>query len=121
MTSEATHALLETPFTVSNDNTQITDSLSLSASYAATARIGVTAGLQYRSSQVADQVGLGGAAVNSDRTDKSYSASLGANWAIARNWSLGCNLNHVKREISGSTPIAYSSNVASCTAQLTLR
>ena len=109
------------PFTVSNNNTRTTDSLSLGASYAATARIGVTAGLLYRSSDVADQIGLGGAAVNSDRTDKSYSASLGANWAIARNWSLGCNLNHVKREISGSTPIAYSSNVASCTAQLTLR
>ena len=104
-----------------SENSQTTDSLSLGASYAATAKIGVTAGLDYRRSKVVDQTVVGGAVVGNDHTDRSRSASLGANYAIARNWSLACNLAYVSRDVGGAVPYAYSANTVGCTAQFTLR
>ena len=104
-----------------SENSQTTDSLSLGASYAATAKIGVNAGLDYRRSKVVDQIVVAGAVVGNDHTDRTRSASLGANYAIARNWSLACNLAYVSRDVGGALPYAYSANTVGCTAQFTLR
>ena len=104
-----------------SENSQTTDSLSVGASYAATAKIGVNAGLNYRRSKVVDQTVLAGAVVGNDHTDRTRSASLGANYAIARNWSLACNLAYVSRDVGGALPYAYSANTVGCTAQFTLR
>ncbi len=104
-----------------SENSQTTDSLSLGASYAATAKIGVNAGLDYRRSKVVDQTVVAGAVVGNDHTDRTRSASLGANYAIARNWSLACNLAYVSRDVGGALPYAYSANTVGCTARFTLR
>ena len=104
-----------------SENSQTTDSLSVGASYAATAKIGVNAGLNYRRSKVVDQTVLAGAVVGNEHTDRTRSASLGANYAIARNWSLACNLAYVSRDVGGALPYAYSANTVGCTAQFTLR
>lgn len=104
-----------------SESSQSTDSLSLGTSYAATTKIGLTAGLQYRRSLLADQLSAGSATFGSDRTDSTRTVTLGSNYAIARNWSLGCNLAHTSRDVSGSAPYGYSANTVSCSAQLMLR
>ena len=104
-----------------SENSQTTNSLSLGASYAATAKISLNAGLQYRSSKLVDQFTAGGAVITANQTDRTRSASLGGNYAIARNWSLGCNLAHMARDVSGRTSYDYSANTASCSAQFVLR
>ena len=104
-----------------SESSQTTDALSLSASYAATAKIGVTAGMQWRRSKLINQIDAGNASVSSSSTDSLRSASLGSNYAIARNWSLGCNLAHSSRDVSGGASYGYSANTVSCSAQFTLR
>ena len=42
-------------------------------------------------------------------------------WAISRNWQLGCLLSHETRDVSGALGFSYSANIASCSAQFTLR
>ena len=79
-----------------------------------TAKIGVTAGYTYRQSRIANPGG-------GDYNDKLQVASLGASWAIARAWQLGCNLSHEKRDAGGAAGLAYSANVIGCSAQFTLR
>ncbi len=100
--------------TVLVQNSQVADSLSLGGTYAATAKIGVTAGYTYRQSRIANPGG-------GDYNDKLQVASLGASWAIARAWQLGCNLSHEKRDAGGAAGLAYSANVIGCSAQFTLR
>lgn len=102
-----------------NDHTY--DSLALGATYAATAKIGVNAGVGYRHGRIKDQVLIGNLVSTDERNDNTSSASIGASYAIARNWSLGCNFEHLKRDVSGFIPYAYDANVFSCTAQFVLR
>ena len=109
------------PVTGLSENSQTSDSLSLGAAYAATAKIGVTAGLQYRRSKVSDQTVVGNVVVANDHDDSTRSASIGANYAIARNWSLACNLAYVSRDVSGRLPYSYNANTVSCSAQFLLR
>ena len=104
-----------------SESSQTSDTVSLGASYTATAKIGVTAGLQYRRSRLVDQLTAGNASVSTAHTDSTRSASLGSSYAIARNWSLGCNLAHTSRDVSGSAPYGYNANTVSCSAQFTLR
>lgn len=99
--------------TVLVQNSLVADSLSLGGTYAATAKIGVTAGYTYRRSRIANPGG-------GDYSDKLQVASLGANWAITRAWLLGCNLSHENRD-TGALGIAYTANVIGCSAQFTLR
>lgn len=100
--------------TVLIQNSQVANSLSLGATYAATAKIGVSAGYTYRSARVGDFA-------NNTYNDKLQSASLGANWAITRAWQLGCNLSHEKRDTGATLGVAYTANVIGCSAQFTLR
>ena len=104
-----------------SENSQTSDSLSFGASYAATAKINVTAGLQLRRSRLVDQLSAGSTSISTATTDTNRIASLGSSYAIARNWSLSCNLAHTSRDVSASTPYGYSANTASCSAQFTLR
>ena len=98
--------------TVLVQNSQVADSLSFGGTYAATAKIGVNAGYTYRKSRIADPGGY---------DDKLQVASLGANWAVARAWQLGCNLSHEKRDTTSTPGSSYSANVVGCSAQFTLR
>ena len=104
-----------------SESSRTTDSLALGAAYAATAKIGITAGLQYRHNKVADQTTVAGTATNNDHNDNTRSVSIGANYAIARNGSLACNLAYVSRGVSGTAAFSYSANTAMCSAQFVLR
>ena len=90
------------------ENSQTSDSLSLGASYAATAKISVVSGLNYRRANYA----------NNSASDHYRSATLGVTYAVARNWQLACNLSH---EALSSVVNSYDANVLGCSAQFTLR
>ena len=110
------------PTTGLYENSQVSDGLNLGASYAATAKIDVTAGYQYRKAKIVSNISAGGgSAQTGDYTDTLRIATLGASWAIARAWSLSCSLSHENRDVGSVTAYAYSANVAACSAQFTLR
>jgi hypothetical protein len=103
--------------TLLSQNAQTSDTFSLSGRYAATAKIGVTASTSYRHTKSANSFnGLDGG----DSTDRFQNVSLGIDYAIARNWQLGCNIAHETRRDS-TVGVGYSDNSASCSAQVTLR
>ena len=58
---------------------------------------------------------------NNEYTDNTFDASIGLSYAVARNWSMNCRYEYLKRDVSGSLPYAYNANVIGCTAQFTLR
>ena len=95
-------------------NSQTTDLFSLGAGYAATAKISLNAGVQYSRAKLVDAAG-------GRQNDNTRSASFGADYAIARNWQLSCNLAHVSRTLQGNAGYSYTDNTASCSAQYTLR
>lgn len=104
------------------ENSQVSDSVALGASYSATAKIGVTAGYQYRKSRITNTTTAGNVSLdNGSYDDKLQTASLGASWAIARPWQLSCNLLHEKRDASSGAAISYTANVVNCAAQFTFR
>ena len=104
------------------ENSQVTDSIALGATYSATAKINVTAGYQYRKSRITNNTAAGNVSVGGDSyDDKLQTASLSASWAIARPWQLSCNLSHEKRDTSSTSAFSYTANVVSCSAQLTFR
>lgn len=98
-----------------------TDTLALGATYEATAKINVKAGLAYRHAKILTTVNVQGNASATEGSENYRTASLGADWAIARNWQLGCLLSHETRSISGAAGFGYSANVVTCSAQYTLR
>jgi hypothetical protein len=89
-------------------SSQTTDSASVGATYAATAKISVNAGLLYRQGDNGN--GAGG--------DHFRIATLGVNYAIARSWQLACNAS---RESRNASTLSYDANVFGCSAQFTLR
>jgi hypothetical protein len=103
-----------TPIFGLSESSRTTNAFSLGATYAATAKISVDAGAQYRR---AGLVNSGGG----KSTDSLRSLSLGAHYAIARNWMLACNVSRLKRSIRGSLSYDAPANIASCSAQFTLR
>lgn len=98
----------------STESYRITNSLQLGATYAMTAKIGLTASTRYSRGD------LTSGAVRAK--DSSTLTSLGINYAVARSVSLGCELSHDSRRSENaalSTP--YSADLASCSAQFTYR
>lgn len=93
-----------------NQSSTATDILALGATYAATAKISVNAGAQYRRSKL-----------DAGGNDNISLYSLGATYAVARNWQLACNLGHESRAVSGGAGYDYTANTIGCSAQFTLR
>ena len=115
-----TNATNGTTSTVLSESSQVSNNVALGAVYAATAKINVNAGANWRRTELVDS--LGGGSV--DRTDDVKSVSLGANYAITRAWSVACNISHEQRDVSGNAAVAgfaYTANVVGCTTQFTLR
>lgn len=111
-----------TPTVGQYQNSQVSDSISLGATYAATAKINVNAGYNYRHSKISNALASGNNSAGvGDYTDNIRTASLGASYAIARAWMLSCNLSHETRSATTTPSFAYSANLASCTATFTLR
>jgi hypothetical protein len=111
-----------TPIIGLNQNSQVSDALSLIATYAATAKINVNAGYTYRHAKIVSTLTAGGATgPASESSDNVRKATLSATYAIARAWQLACNVDRETRSVSGGAGFAYSANVASCSVQLTMR
>jgi long-subunit fatty acid transport protein len=109
-----------------SESSQITNSASLGATYAATSKISVTAAGHWRHAKLVDTAPSAGttALTTYERTDTSRLYSLGVTYAIARSWDLGCSYSHSTRDLDASAitaGISYSANVASCYAQFMLR
>jgi len=57
-----------------------------------------------------------------DTTDVSKIAYIGALWSVTRGWSLGCNVQHENRDVSGGiSPFSYVDTTFACTGQYTWR
>lgn len=111
-----------TPNTANYQNSQISNSLNLGASYAATAKISANAGYTYRRATNANTLSAGSNSAGvGDYTDTFRVASLGVSYAIARAWQLSCSLSHETRSTGSTASFDYKANVAACTATLTLR
>jgi hypothetical protein len=109
------------PTTGLSQSSQVTNSLSFTANYAATAKINAIAGVTYRHAKLVDTITTGGIETAVESTDNSRLYSIGVSYAIARSWQFGCNFAHASRDLTGSGATAYSANTTSCSAQFTLR
>ena len=110
-----------TTTTVLSQNTQTTNSYSLTAGYAATAKIRVNAAAQWARAKVLDAALISGTTTVSEGSDASHTYSLGVDYTPARNWQLGCRVSHMSRTLTGTSGTAYSNNSTSCSAQFTLQ
>jgi hypothetical protein len=100
-----------------------TDSLDVSATWQATAKIGVNAGVSY-SRERYDTRFVEGASVDSNSKGHTQAVSLSATYAITRAWSLACGVSHQSRDTDISTSagsFGYDANVGYCSAALRLQ
>lgn len=103
-------------------NSRVTDTANLRVTYSATAKIEAFAGARYSRAQLAgtlvDAAGNPAAPASRDVLSASY---IGANYAVARNWTLACNLGHEYRHVTGGVAAyAYNDNTVGCSAQYNL-
>ena len=111
-----------TPLSGTGDNSRLTTTFAMTATYAATAKIKLNAGARYsRRSLVNDQAINGGPAQSAEGLDSLKSLSLGATYEPTRNWQLGCNTARDLRRASGGLSNSYSDTTANCSAQFTLK
>lgn len=102
-----------------SENSQITDTLSLGATYAATEKINAVANVGYQHAKWSTKLTSGGVTIpGSDTTDNLRQFALGLNYTPARNWLLGCNIGRYSRS-SGFASFSYSANTVGCMAQYT--
>ncbi|HKX42874.1 MAG TPA: hypothetical protein VJO99_17085 [Burkholderiaceae bacterium] len=112
------------PVTGLSESSQVTNSVSFGANYAATAKISVAANAALRYGRLVDTVTAGGSSSTDERHDNSRHYTIGVNYAAARFWQLGCQFQRFTRDLEASAlnaGISYSSNLTSCTAQFTLQ
>jgi hypothetical protein len=102
-----------------SENSQITDTLSLGATYAATEKINAFANVGYQHAKWSTKLTSGDVTIpGSDTTDNLRQFALGVNYTPARNWLLGCNIGRFSRS-SGFTSFSYTANTVGCMAQYT--
>jgi hypothetical protein len=112
-------SVVVTPIAALFENNRITDTVGLGASYAATGKIGVNAGVRYVRARISTAAIAGTASQAApDTTDLLRSAYIGANYAILRNVSAACNLSHESRRVSGGIAFAYTDTAIGCSAQV---
>lgn len=103
------------------ENSQITDSVTLGSTYAATAKINATANVSYRRAKIANgNAGISNAAGN-NYNDIYSSQSLGIQYAVLRPLSVACNYSHEVRRVTASNNGDYSANVVGCVGTFTFR
>ena len=101
------------------ENNRVTNSFSLAATYAATAKINANAGLSYARARIVST--LSGSVAAPEILDVSRGVTLGASYAIARPVLLACNLGHEKRHVLGAVSYSYEANSVGCSGQFTWR
>ncbi len=105
-------------------NLRTVDTLRAQLEWAATAKIGVSAGVQFarrdvvaRTRSVLDDLQLSSA----EGVDETVVTSLGARWTPVR-WALvGCDLRHESRRATGNVTLGLKGTSLACYAQATLR
>lgn len=124
-------AVSATPVTASPTNTtstlyennQVTNSIFAGATYAATAKINMTAGARYSRAKIitVSTAGASGSQGTVNVTDETRGATLGANYAFSRNWNFACSISRDRREVSGAISYSYANNIAACSGQFIWR
>ena len=109
--------------TASADNSKLTTSMWLNASYEATAKIRLDASLSRASRTLTNSLSINSAqpisATDGDRLDR---LRLSARYAPTRTLELSCNLGRERRSADNSTlTYAYRSNTVACSAQLAVQ
>ncbi len=103
-----------------SENSQITDTLSLGVTYAATEKINAFANVGYQRAKWSTKLSSGGVTIpGSDSTDNLRQVALGLNYTPARNWLLGCNIGRYSRSSGFASSYSYSANTVGCMAQYT--
>ncbi len=115
-----------TPVRGLSESSQITNTFAIGADYAATSKISLKLGADWRYAKLVDTAPVAGTATLTtyERNDNSRHYSLGVTYAISRGWGLGCSYSHSTRDLDASAisaGISYTANVASCYAQFMLR
>ncbi len=109
------------PATGLYENNRTTNTVGVGVNYAATAKIKAQAGARYARARLASTItGPAGSVAGPETTDSLRTAFIGADYEIARNWGLACNLAHEHRSVSGAAEYAYNANTVGCTARYTV-
>lgn len=95
------------------DNSRLTDTLTINSIYNLTAKIQINAGLLVSNRSLKTGPFNG--------NDTLRTASLGANYAVFRNASLGCSLRRETRSASGQGSYDFRASSVSCSAQISLQ
>lgn len=95
------------------DSSRYTTAIRSRLNYAATAKIGVTAGLVYADRSLANSAGARG-------EDETTELSLGVRWSPFRTLTLACDATEEKRSSSGGMSTPYSFGTLGCSAQAML-
>ena len=122
-TPSTTPVTVTAPGSTLYENNQVTNSFSLGATYAATAKISVSAGGRYARARIVSSSAVtnAGSQAQVDVIDESRSASLSANYAYSRSLTFTCLLSRERREVSGAFGYGYTSDLANCAGQFTWR
>ena len=111
-----------TPVSGLYQNNQITNSFNLNVGYLATAKVTANASLRYAKARMVTTIQTSsGSQPAPDTFDVLKATQIGASWAIARNWSMGCSLAYERRDVSGATVYDYSATTVGCAGQYTWR
>jgi hypothetical protein len=105
-----------------SDTSRVTNSLGITSTFAATAKINLTAAARVDRRTLIESLLPGGGAVTSQSgSDTTQTLSVGFSWMPTRSLSLGCNVGRESRSTDSALSSEYSSNVAGCFGQFMLR
>jgi len=107
------------PVTGLYENNRVSQWIGLGATHATTAKINLGVNGRYTRAKLATSGVVG--STGPETVDVAKVLSLSGNYEITRYWSLGCNLSHEWRDVSGGSSFSYKAHVVSCSTQLTLR
>jgi len=103
------------------DTAKLTNALTVSGKYDATAKIAVTAAGKYAKRELSDALVVISGVPEVTGSDRFGSVGLGLTYAPTRNWLLGCNIGYEKRGARGGLSTSYEADTASCSAQFVIR
>jgi hypothetical protein len=107
--------------TAQADNSRLTTSLGLNASYEATAKIMLSAGYSRASRDLTNALANNPGALVTDG-DRLTRSRLGVRYLPTRTIELGCNLAHESRSAdAGTLTYAYSARTVNCNAQFSVQ
>lgn len=103
------------------DTARLTNALTVSGKYDATAKIAVTAAGKYAKRELSNALVVAPGTPEATGSDRFGSVALGVTYAPTRNWLLGCNLGYEKRGARGGLSTSYEADTASCSAQFVIQ